>query len=500
MPLDVIFSGCTDGTGVALTNDLNASSVTLAGIALTGAKPQDCYGVLSISGNEVKLSGDITRSGGGYESLAIKADITLTQDAEFAATVSFGDSATTTLNISNHTLTLTGSLSTNLQAELSGSGQIVTTGEYSSIGLYGESSSPNFTGTINASGAKNGIGGYAGALQLGSGASIVIGAQATLVVENNETDATLTTPITLQGSGYDYEGQDGTIYRAAAFSVSSYTDESTAELTISNVVLEADANYDSTMNADDLVTIDSFTANGHTLSRIDGSQGRLVVAGSEYSSGYKTVELDEDNEYDYGYTVGDKRRVVVTANWSSHPFTVNKGGILAGTAQVGEVTVKAGGKVAPGLSPGTLTTTNIEWEEGGVYEFEIGSEGGDKIIANGTVTLGNGTLSVVRYQDYAPKAGDIYTLVENDGSDAVSGTFKDLPEGATFSTSDSAVYRVNYGGGDGNDVTLTVVTAPKVPNTGFNMLKNNPVLTLLITTGAAMLIATVARRRTLNQA
>ena len=180
-----------------------------------------------------------------------------------------------------------------------------------------------------------------------------------------------------------------------------------------------------------------------------------------------------------------------------YPFTV--AGILSGVGKVGHLKIISGGVIAPGHSPGTLTVGNIEWVEGGIYEFEIGKDGGDQIIANGTVTLGNGTLKVLRFEDYVPKANDVYTIIANDGSDAVTGTFKDLPEGATFTNSDGGVYKISYKGGDGNDVTITVVTAPKVPNTGFAMLKNNPLLTLLATTGSALAIAFVARKTTIKK-
>ena len=70
-----------------------------------------------------------------------------------------------------------------------------------------------------------------------------------------------------------------------------------------------------------------------------------------------------------------------------------------------------------------------------------------------------------------------------------------MPEGATFTTSDGAIYKINYGGGDGNDVVLTVVGAPKVPNTGFNMLKNNPIATMLITMASALFIVVVDRKK-----
>jgi hypothetical protein len=50
----------------------------------------------------------------------------------------------------------------------------------------------------------------------------------------------------------------------------------------------------------------------------------------------------------------------------------------------------------------------------------------------------------------------VITLIDNDGTDAVSGTFAGLPQNAVV-TAGGARYRISYTGGTGNDVTLTVV-------------------------------------------
>jgi hypothetical protein len=50
-------------------------------------------------------------------------------------------------------------------------------------------------------------------------------------------------------------------------------------------------------------------------------------------------------------------------------------------------------------------------------------------------------------------------LIENDGADAVAGTFGGLPEGATFLETGMR-WRVTYTGGDGNDVAVTLVEIP----------------------------------------
>jgi hypothetical protein len=49
--------------------------------------------------------------------------------------------------------------------------------------------------------------------------------------------------------------------------------------------------------------------------------------------------------------------------------------------------------------------------------------------------------------------GDSFTIIKNDGADAVGGTFLNRPEGSSFANN-SALFSISYRGGDGNDVVL----------------------------------------------
>jgi len=50
--------------------------------------------------------------------------------------------------------------------------------------------------------------------------------------------------------------------------------------------------------------------------------------------------------------------------------------------------------------------------------------------------------------------GDKFTIIQNDGSDAVVGTFAGLAEGATI-TQGGVTFTISYKGGTGHDVVLT---------------------------------------------
>ena len=53
-------------------------------------------------------------------------------------------------------------------------------------------------------------------------------------------------------------------------------------------------------------------------------------------------------------------------------------------------------------------------------------------------------------------AGSTTTVIKNTAATPISGTFANLPDGATI-TSGNNTFQVSYEGGDGNDLTLTVV-------------------------------------------
>src|SRR5262249_13563888 len=68
--------------------------------------------------------------------------------------------------------------------------------------------------------------------------------------------------------------------------------------------------------------------------------------------------------------------------------------------------------------------------------------------------------------DFVPRVGTEIVLIANDGTDAVVGTFAGLPEG-TVGTLNGILFSISYRGGDGNDVTLTAIQIPAIPQNSF---------------------------------
>src|SRR5262249_53981787 len=74
-------------------------------------------------------------------------------------------------------------------------------------------------------------------------------------------------------------------------------------------------------------------------------------------------------------------------------------------------------------------------------------------------TLPGVTLTTSSFGGFVPAAGDEYIIINNDGTDAVSGTFAGLAEGAlvrsNFLGSGLKAF-ITYQGGDGNDVAIII--------------------------------------------
>lgn len=273
-------------------------------------------------------------------------------------------------------------------------------------------------------------------------------------------------------------------------------------------------------------------SNGSTLKitgQIDGSGSKLAAA--EGSTGTFINEASSDNSQTAKGTIevpvttlppitdskpdeylSVKSKTIVTLDGERGSVSVSADAVLKGVGLMKLLSVYKNGTVSPGHSPGRLTIKEkLHLYDDSIYDVEIKDKDNfDQLIVGknfeeedwdkNAVVLGSDdglpVLRVSLLEGSSFAAGDSFMIIDNQSTTDIKGTFKDLPEGATFAVGDGGVYKITYKGGDGNDVVLSVVTAPKVPNTGFNMLKNNPVLTLLITTASAVAILVIAKKRT----
>lgn len=150
----------------------------------------------------------------------------------------------------------------------------------------------------------------------------------------------------------------------------------------------------------------------------------------------------------------------LTWNATSQAFvSVASHGTLRGTEMVSQVDV-FGGRVWPGSgnAPGTLSVFNSTVFNAGSFRVDIEGPGPaeyGQLVTNG---LSLNPAATVLELDISvdPSTGDVYRIIDNTSVAPVSGTFLDLPEGATF-VDGGYVWKISYKGGTGNDVTLTVL-------------------------------------------
>jgi hypothetical protein len=192
----------------------------------------------------------------------------------------------------------------------------------------------------------------------------------------------------------------------------------------------------------------------------------------------------------------------VTINGSRGNVILSTGSVLKGTGTVGDLLIQGTASLKPGASPGCIASSNLTIA--GIYEVDLGGLTActeyDQTKVTGTVNLTGGTLKIVRYNNMVPRLNNSFTIISNDGTDKVTGTFTGLAQGATVK-SDGITYTVSYTGGDGNDVVLTVTAVDSslgAPNTGFAQLVKSgvvlPILAMLSGVGV-LAVQTVSKRR-----
>ena len=118
---------------------------------------------------------------------------------------------------------------------------------------------------------------------------------------------------------------------------------------------------------------DNIAISSGTITK-DGN-GRVTISGTQTATG--------------GITVSGGTLVYNASNSGSGAVTVNSGGTIAGT---GATTIKSGGTMSPGNSPGTQTYSNLTWEGGGNYNWQIHDATG--AAGTGYDTFSTGSFSI----------------------------------------------------------------------------------------------------------
>jgi hypothetical protein len=446
----------------------NDMTLSIANISFTGAASQSSY---DITGNLLTISGGVTMSGitGGPVYATLDMPLTI--------------SGAQTVDVGINSLFITG--------VVTGSGNLTISADDEGLVDLSKDNS-GYTGSIDVAGGTlqtedaNALGAAS------AGTTAEIGAALVFCLSNN-TDISVAEPLSLTGHG----NVTLKVQSCGGLSHQGKTATFSGAITLNSNILVGG------LNGDTIKITGPLSGTGFTISMSSGQDAVLDVESSNNTSATPNGIQDSQN-LTVTINSGDNQpssQVTVLANQTyvvdgiRGVTDVLSGGILKGTGTVGDLGVQKGGHVAPGHSPGCLNSGNVGLS--GTYDAEIGGttacSGYDQLKVTGTVDVTGGTLNVSRYNDYKPKVGETYTIIDNDSNDAVTGEFANMSEGSTF-TVDGNVLKITYKGGDGNDVVLSVQSVPTTPNTGFTLVTSHPYVTLFVTTMLAGAIAFIARR------
>lgn len=183
--------------------------------------------------------------------------------------------------------------------------------------------------------------------------------------------------------------------------------------------------------------------------------GQISGTGKLVKTGSGTQTLTGTNDYTGGTSVDAGTLVVGVGGVGSilGPVEVRSGARLGGTGTLGgDVTVLAGAAHGVGNSIGTQTV-NGDYANHGIFEVEATPTGADRLIVNGAVDITGATLNLLLSPLTAASWNPFstFTLIENDDDDGVAGEFGAVVDNLVFLD-----HLINYAGGDGNDVSLSL--------------------------------------------
>jgi fibronectin-binding autotransporter adhesin len=223
---------------------------------------------------------------------------------------------------------------------------------------------------------------------------------------------------------------------------------------------------------------------------------RVVLAGGAnlYLNGVGTLTLSGDSS-DPMHVNGFVGNAIVTNG------TINVTGKLCiisgisltnakitGNGELGGIYSYAASTVAPS---GTLTMDSFYQDPSSTYKVSIFSPiASSKLLQSLSTPFINNSALALSEVVSGLIAGDRFTIIDAGGSNRVTGSFRGLPEGATFSSLDTlgntVTFAISYVGGTGNDVTLTVTNVSIANPSAIPqpMVAGQPLLNFLTAVGA----------------
>ena len=203
---------------------------------------------------------------------------------------------------------------------------------------------------------------------------------------------------------------------------------------------------------------------------ISDTGGIVNGSGGQFNkSGTGTLTLTNANTYTGGTTIGSGSLFVNNTTGSgtgtgevqANSGTFGGAGIVGGPVVIGSG-AGSGAVLSPGASAdviGVFTLLDtLTFHSDGAFEVQLDSTAvtADQVIVQGATIDFGAQITVSDLSSSTLPAGTSFTIIDNSGATAIVGAFSNLPDGGTL-TVGSNTFAADYGGGDGNDLTLTVV-------------------------------------------
>ncbi len=194
--------------------------------------------------------------------------------------------------------------------------------------------------------------------------------------------------------------------------------------------------------------------------------GVISGTGGVIKLGSGTITFAGDNTYT-GATTNLEGTLVINGSQPQSPVNLEGGG-LAGSGTIGTLTAgNDGGVVTPGTVsnslPGILTCSNVSFNAATTFRLNLNGNtpgtGYGQLNVHGSVNLGGAVFTNSVGAGFSPVQGQAIVIVNKDGTNAVTGTFAGLTNGSTVPVGNLKM-RIDYKGGTGNDVTLTLTNLP----------------------------------------
>ncbi|MEI7853986.1 MAG: hypothetical protein WCJ06_09780 [Planctomycetota bacterium] len=431
----VLESGSNDFVGAVTLKNMGANNVSINDTnAIIIASSNVGSGTLNINAVGISQTGPVIQeaAAGAVTFNAGAGSLTLLNSAnDFTGTVSINNSGSFAVQLGDANALQLGTILAGGATSITANGPIT--------------SSPS--GTISNSGTLNLTGATLGTVSKPIAIVNIAGLNATSTGNGNISLKALTNTIQVAG----LNAGTGTITLEGGNFISSASeivhDNSSINLNGGTWDLNNKSETVASLIGSSNITLGSgsITISGST---VDNYSGTLSGTGNFTRTGSGSTTFISANTYT-GKTFVLGGSLILNANQASH-FIVD-GGTLSGSATIGKLEAKSGS-----VSPSLLLSNDLSLSGRSALNLTIRGTspgaGNDQIVTHGTVTLGDAALNLSGSVNL--KTGEELILVNNDGVDPVSGTFKGIANNQII-TIQGTSYRFKYDGGDGNDITLT---------------------------------------------